>query len=231
MLVRRQRRKRFCFAYVRLISEADHPRKAKALTARPINDCRAERPRMRNQPDSSRFRHRGFEKGRVERQMSVNGPNTVGTEKTNAKRVRRFRAFPFERRPFRAHFSESRRNHDGGFNPAPRARFKRTSHCRRRDNENRQINGVGDFFKAEIKGMPEKFPLFLADEMYRARVLALDKVARRAVSQFFGGGGDADDNDASRRKEGEERVAHLPLPFQKMTKRHPLRIVPSLSDE
>jgi hypothetical protein len=55
---------------------------------------------------------------------------------------------------------------------------------------------------------PKQFARFLADEVDRSLVSALDEVAGNAVAQFFRGAGCAHDHDAERLKEGNQGIFH-----------------------
>jgi hypothetical protein len=79
----------------------------------------------------------------------------------------------------------------------------------RRDDENGKFDRVGDAAKFRVERTPKELTLPLAEEVDRAAIAALHKVARHPVAKFFRGGGCADDNNTFWLEEGEEGWVHV----------------------
>ncbi len=100
--------------------------------------------------------------------------DAIRPKQTNAVFLRDLDALLFERRAFGADFTKPGRDNDRGFDPAPAAVFDGLRRGLRRDDENREVNGIRHILQIRVKRMPEQFPAFLADKVNRAFVSALN---------------------------------------------------------
>ena len=117
--------------------------------------------------------------------MGIDGADAVGTEQPHALRVRHLDTVLFQRRALRADLPKPRSGYDRGMDAAPAAFFDGLWCDIRRDDEDRQVDRVGDVCEAGMDGSPEEFAALLPHEMDRAAVTALREIARYAVTEFF----------------------------------------------
>ena len=192
------------FVDIGLIAEADDLRKAEALSRAQSTMAAANAPEWEMKPMPPCVGMGGWRKVVSSGRCVSMRADAIGTEQTDAMCARDLETLLFERRAFRADFTEPASDNDCGFDPALTAIFDGFGRCIRRDNENRKVNGIRDFAQTRVDRTPEQLALFLADEMDRAPISAGDEVARHAVTEFFRRGGCADDNDAFGIEEGGE---------------------------
>ena len=140
--------------------------------------------------------------------MGIEGADAVGPQQADPVLSGNLEAASLERRAIRPRLAEACRDNDRRVDAARRARLDGLRCGLRRDDEDRQVDGVGNLGEIRVQQTLEKRSLFLADEVDRACVSALDEVARHAVAKLFWRGGCADDDNAARGEEGSEGIRH-----------------------
>ena len=148
------------------------------------------------------------EESGVERIVRVQQADAVRPEDADLVLARDSQNLIFERRACWTDLAESARHDDRGADAARAAVRQRGGHGRGRDDQHRQIHGVGDLGQRRAHRETHQRPAFGVDEMDRAFILTLDQVARHAVAELGRVCGCADDGDAARGEEGEEGFSH-----------------------
>ena len=109
----------------------------------------------------------------------------VGAQQADVVSVRDVHAFLFERGTLFAGFTESTSDNDRSLDAPLTAVFDGFGCSVWRDDKNRKVNGIRNIVEICVNRAFKQRTLFLADEMDRALISALDQVACHTVAKFF----------------------------------------------
>ncbi len=204
VLVRGYHRQHVRLVDVCLVAQADQAREAEAVLPRPVDDGGAEGPGMRDEADMTLGGHGRGQEGGVERQVRVQAADAVGPHHADAMLTGDLQTSGLEGSAFRPGFAEPGCDHDGRTDAALTASLQYLRRGRRGYDQDGQVDRVGHLGQVSVQRTVEQIAGFLAYKMDRALVAAVDQVTGCAVTQLFGRGGGADDDDTARVKERGE---------------------------
>jgi hypothetical protein len=182
-LVASPRLKQGDFIHIRLVAQADEAREADPLHPAPVEDCRAERPRLRHERDLPGMRVER-RKRRIEARGGIDHPQTVGTDHAHVVAARDLQQTLLQDATLRSDLFETRTDHNQPANTTFAACFRHFQRHGSRHNNHSQIDRFWNLFDRRVGWKVQNLRCSRMDGKDATGIPRIENILEDAMSQF-----------------------------------------------